>query len=254
MARPIGFIHSALADAGAWDGLIEALDMDVEPVLIELPGHGTADDWDETRGFSDQALEIALDALPPEPVPLVGHSLGAVIALRLAVEKFYRVSSLVMIEPVFFAAVTGTDVGDKAARDMASYRRKLRDGSDAMAARAFVDLWGNGTPWEDMPEARRRYIVDRIGLVEAANDLLWEDRPGLLRPGRLEEIEVPVTLVEGAKSHPVVPAIIDALGRRISDAEGITVPGAGHMVSVTHPKVVAEAIRGRLVWEDGSAS
>ncbi|MBT8414232.1 MAG: alpha/beta hydrolase, partial [Boseongicola sp.] len=254
MARPIGFIHSALADASAWDGLIAALDMDIEPVRIELPGHGAADNWDLTRDYSDQALEIALDALPPEPVPLVGHSLGAVIALRLAVEKFYRVSSLVMIEPVFFAAMKGTDVGDKAARDMAPYRRKLQEGSDAMAARAFVTMWGNGTPWDEMPEARRRYIVDRIGLVEAANDLLWEDRPGLLRPGRLEEIEVPVTLVEGGKTHPVVPAIIDALGRRIPNAEGITVPGAAHMVSVTHPKVVAEAIRARLVWDgDGVA-
>lgn len=253
MARPLGFIHCGLADGRAWDGLIEALVLDCDPVLIELPGHGTADDWDESRDFSDQAIEIALEALPSEPVPIIGHSLGAVIALRLAIEKFYRVSSLVMIEPVFFAAVKGTDVGDKAARDMAPYQRKLQAGSPAMAARTFFDLWGNGRPWEDIPEERRRYMVDRIGLIEAGDVLLWEDRPELLRPGRLEEIEVPVTLVEGAKSHPVVPAIVDALGRRISDAEGITVPGAGHMVPLTHPMVVAEAIRGRIIWPDADA-
>lgn len=253
MARKIGFIHSGLADASAWNGLIEALAMDVEPVLIELPGHGTADDWDKSRDFSDQAVEIALDALPPEPVPVIGHSLGAVIALRLAIEKFYRVSSLVMIEPVLFAAVKGTDVWDKAVRDTAPFARKLQEGSDAMAARAFVSLWGNGAPWEEISEARRRYMVDRIGLIEAANALLWQDQPGLLRERRLEEIEVPVTLVEGSKTHPVVPVIIDALGRRILDAEGITVPGAGHMVPMTHPEIVAEAIRGRLVWEDDCA-
>jgi len=213
-----------------------------------LPGHGTAADWDQSRDFSDQAIEIALEALPPEPVPLIGHSLGAVIALRLAVEKFYRVSSLIMIEPVFFAAVKGTDVGDKAVRDTAPFVRKLQDGSAALAAREFVKLWGDGTPWDDIPEARRRYMVDRIALVAAADPLLWEDNPELLRTGRLEEIDVPVTLVEGRKSHPVVPAIVDALGRRISDAEGITVPGAGHMVPVTHASVVAKAIRERIIW------
>lgn len=248
MARPLGLIHCGLADASAWDRLLEALALDVDPVLIELPGHGTADDWDSSRDFSDQAIEVALDALPAEPVPVIGHSLGAVVALRLAVEKFYRVSSLVMIEPVFFAAVKGTDVGDKAARDTAPFARKLGQGSDAMATREFMKLWGDGTPWDDIPEARRRYMVDRIGLIAAANDLLWEDRPGLLRAGRLEEIEVPVTFVEGGESHPVVPAIVDVLGRRIADAEGITVPGAGHMAPITHANVVAEAIRGRLQW------
>ena len=253
MAKPLGFIHCGLADARAWDGLIEALALDVDPVLIELPGHGTAEDWDETRDFSDQAIEIALEALPSEPVPIIGHSLGAVIALRLAIEKFYRVSSLVMIEPVFFAAVAGTDVGDKAARDNAPYKRKLKAGSPAMAARTFFELWGNGRPWDELPEDQRRYMVDRIGLIGAGDALLWEDLPELLRPGRLEEIDVPVTLVEGAKTHPVVPAIVDALGRRISGAEGITVPGAGHMVPVTHPSVVAEAIRGRIIWPDDGA-
>ena len=253
MARPLGLIHCGLADASAWDRLLEELAMDVDPILIELPGHGTAEPWDPDRAFADQAMEIALEALPDEAVPVIGHSLGAVIALRLAVEKFYRVSSLVMIEPVFFAAVKGREVFDKVTRDLAPFSRKVRDGSSAMATRDFVRIWGDGTAWDDIPEAKRRYMVDRIGLIGAANALLWEDRPGLLREGRLEEIEVPVTLVEGSDSHPVIPEIVDALGRRIRNAEGITVPGAGHMVPISHARIVAEAIKSRLIWGEESA-
>ena len=72
--------------------------------------------------------------------------------------------------------------------------------------------------------------------------------PNLLKEGRLEGLDIPVTLVEGDQSHPAMTQIIDALGRRIPEAEGIIVPGAGHMVPITDPVAVAEAVRDRLVW------
>ncbi|MGI9393655.1 MAG: alpha/beta fold hydrolase, partial [Boseongicola sp.] len=222
--------------------------LDFDPILIELPGHGDAEDWDRSRDFSDQAIEIALDRMPSEPIPLIGHSFGAVLALRLAVERPYRVSSLVLIEPVFYAAVAESYLFDKLRRDMAPFEGKVRDGSHAMATKTFVQNWGSGEDWDDIPETQRRYLVDRIEHVLAGEELLWEDPPGLLREGRIEALEMPVTLVEGETSHPIITTIVDALGARMPDAEGITVPGAGHMVPLTHPMPVAEAVRDRLVW------
>lgn len=248
MGLPLALIHCGLAHGNVWRPFLEALNLDVDPILIELPGHGDAEDWDQSRDFADQALEIALDALPSEPVPLIGHSFGAVLALRLAVERPARVSSLVLIEPVFYAAVAGSYHYDKVQRDMAPFAQKVRDGSHAIATKAFVQLWGGGEPWDDIPEMQRRYMVDRIEHVLAGETLLWEDRPGLLREGRIEALEIPVTLVEGEASHPVIARIVDALGARMKDAEGITVPEAGHMVPLTHPMPVAEAVRDRLVW------
>ncbi len=247
---PIGLIHCALAHGGVWRRFIEELGRPITPILIEQPGHGTAPDWDRTRDFSDQALEIALDALPKSPVPLIGHSFGAVLALRLAVERPSRVSSLVLIEPVFFAAAKGTWAHDKAMRDFEPYLKKLKDGSHAMAAKAFMKTWGGDTPWEEIPTKQREYMTARIELVAAADPLLKDDRPGLLRPGRIEALDMPVTIVDGGNSHPVMEKIVSAIGDRMRDAEWITVPGAGHMVPITHPKAVAQAIRDRLVWEE----
>jgi len=248
MGQPLALIHCGLAHGNVWKPFLAALNMDVDPILIELPGHGDAEDWDQSRDFADQALEIALDALPADPVPLIGHSFGAVLALRLAVERPARVSSLVLIEPVFYAAVSETYLFDKLRRDMAPFAQKAREGSHATATKAFHRLWGSGEPWDDIPEMQRRYMVDRIEHVLAGEALLWEDRPGLLRDGRIEALDMPVTIVEGEASHPVMTKIVDALGARMPDAEGITVPQAGHMVPLTHPMPVAEAVRGRLVW------
>ena len=59
---------------------------------------------------------------------------------------------------------------------------------------------------------------------------------------------MPVTFVDGGDSHPVISEIISTIGDRIRDAEWLTVPNAGHMVPITHPELVAKAIRDRLVF------
>jgi lipase len=54
--------------------------------------------------FPRPGTEHALGLLPEGPVHLIGHSFGATVALRLAIEAPERVASLTLIEPVLFAA------------------------------------------------------------------------------------------------------------------------------------------------------
>ena len=170
ITRPIGLIHCALAHGGVWRRFVEELGPGYLPILIELPGHGEAPDWDHSRDYSDQALELALDTLPAQPVPLIGHSYGAALALRLAVERPSRVSSLVLIEPVFFAAAKGSWAFDKVVRDHDPFVRKLAEGSNAMAAKAFTSVWDNETPWADIPQKQKDYLMSRIPLVKAGDN------------------------------------------------------------------------------------
>jgi len=246
---PIALIHSALGRAGNWRPFLNAWKgPSLSPLLIELPGHGLAEDWDQTRDFSDQALELALEEMPKDPVPLVGHSFGAVLALRLAVERPARVSSLVLIEPVFFAAAKGEYGYEKYLRDMAPFDRKMQNSQFATAAKDFHALWGTGQPWAEVSGEQKSYMTDRLKMVEAQYPLLKEDRPGILKPGRIEALEVPVTFVDGGESHQVMAVIISKIGDRLPDAEWVSVEGAGHMVPVTHPEAVVKAVRDRLVW------
>ena len=246
---PLALIHCALGRASGWRPFLNTLDSSVSPLLIELPGHGLAEDYDESRDFADQAVELALDEMPSSAVPLIGHSFGAAIALRIAVERPYRVSSLVLVEPVFFAAAKGRTSYDKVMRDLAPFESKMSSGSAATAARTFHQLWGTGA-WDDLSAEDRAYIMTRIGLVPKGNTLIIEDRPGILRPGGLEDLDMPVTFVDGGKSHPVMADIISQIGDRIPDAEWVTVPDAGHMLPITHPERLAEAVQGRL-FEEG---
>ncbi len=249
---PLALIHCALGRAASWRPFLNALDASVSPLLIELPGHGLAEDYDETRDYADQAVELALDEMPSQPVALIGHSFGAAVALRIAVERPYRVSSLVLVEPVFFAAAKGRTAYDKVIRDLAPFVSKIEAGSTATAARAFHELWGEGT-WDDLSNEDRAYIMGRIGLIPKGDTLIMEDRSQVLRPGGLEDLDMPVTFVDGGDSHPVMVEIISAIGDRIPHAEWFTVPGARHMLPMTHPKRLVEALDGRLFVDKAGA-
>lgn len=246
--KPLALIHCGLGKASNWRPMLNAMDSSVSPLLIELPGHGLAEDWDESRDYCDQAVEIALDEMPSHPVPLIGHSLGAAIALRIAVERPYRVSSVVLIEPIFFAAVKGRWAYDKIVRDLHAFEKRISASEHAMAAREFHKVWGDGE-WNDLPPEQRAYMVDRIGLVPAANPLIFDDRPGLLAPGRMEAVDVPVTFIDGGATHPVISEIIGTIGDRFQDAEWVSIPDAGHMLPMTHPEMVVKAMEGRLFVE-----
>jgi pimeloyl-ACP methyl ester carboxylesterase len=246
---PLALIHCALGRASNWRPFLNALERPVSPLLIELPGHGLAEDYDPSRDFADQAIEIAIDEMPSDPVPLIGHSYGAALALRLAVERPYRVSSLVLIEPVFFAAVKGRWAFEKIERDLASFAKRMSSAEHATAAKEFHAIWGDGRSWGDLTPDQRAYIVDRIPLIPPGDTLIVQDRSNILSPGRLEDLEMPVTFVDGGDSHPSIPEIISTLGDRIPNAEWVTVPDAGHMVPITHPERVVEAIGQRLFAE-----
>ncbi len=50
-------------------------------------------------------------------------------------------------------------------------------------------------------------------------------------------------LIAGAESPPVIAAILDAIASCLPQARRVTVPGAGHMVPISHPEAVSGALR-----------
>lgn len=244
--QPLALIHCTLGKAGNWRGFLKELDSPVSPLLIELPGHGNTEDWNPERDYSTQAAESVLSELPSTPISVIGHSYGAALALKLAVEHPGRISSLVLVEPVLFAAAEGRWAYDKIIRDLDALERKLKAAQFATAAKQFHKLWNPDLAWSDLSTDQRGYIVNRIGLIPAQNTYLLRDETGVLRPGMIEGIDIPVTFVDGGQTHPVIAEIVNAIGDRLSDAEWVSIPDASHMLPLTHPKALAEAVKGRL--------
>jgi pimeloyl-ACP methyl ester carboxylesterase len=247
-ARRALALHCSLAHSGAWSGLAAALSDLLTIDAFDLPGHGRSADWDGTTDLHRLATAAAAAWAEPGPVDLIGHSFGATVALRLAEERPELVRSLVLVEPVLFAAARGTDpvAHDRHVAHHRSFAALLAAGDRAAAAAMFHAEWGAGESLAALPESQRAYILARIAMILAADRVLLDDAEGLLAPGRIEAVSVPVLLVDGALSPPVIDAVMTALARRLTRPRRVTVPGAGHMVAISHAAAVADAVRAHL--------
>ncbi len=214
---------------------------------FDLPCHGQSGDWDGQGVMHDTATAMALsvlDVIDAGPVDVIGHSFGATVALRLAIEYPKRVRSLVMYEPVYFAPVMADDpgFGPGYARDTAPFDAALDAGDLEGAARAFNRLWGNATDWGDIPEATRDYMAARIHFIRDSSPFLIDDCAHLLAPGRFDAATMPALLLRGAGSPWAAP-VSHAIARRLPDAREICLDGVGHMGPITHPDTVAAPVR-----------
>ena len=103
---PVVLIHGYSGDLNNWLFNVEALAAHYPVVAIDLPGHGgsTKDVGDGSLRFLAQAVADLLAALQAKEVHLVGHSLGAAVAARLAADRPGLAKSLTLIAPAGLSA------------------------------------------------------------------------------------------------------------------------------------------------------
>ena len=243
---PVLLLHCSLAHSGAWSGVAKHLGDAFAMTAMDLPGHGRSPDWDRSGDFHEQATAMARSVLP-DGAHVAGHSFGATVALRLALEGT-ALRSLTLIEPVLFCAAraAGDPAYEAHRQAFEATDAAFRAGDRERAARLFSAGWGGGQPWEALPEAQRAYMTDRIHLIWAGTPVLEDDGAGLLAPGRLEGLDVPTLMIEGERSPAVIGATQRALAARMPRARRVTLPRAGHMAPITHPEAVAAAMARHL--------
>ncbi len=238
-------LHCTIAHSGAWSGLAAALSAQASLIAPDMLSHGRSPDWDGRGDFFDRMTELAASQLQ-KPMDVIGHSFGAMIALRLAVEHPDLVRRAILIEPVFFALakLDAPDLYDQHERDAEPFVSALAAGNASQAARLFNRMWStqDSPRWADLPDRTRAAMIRGVHVVPASNNALYKDGAGLLQPGKLERAQMPVRILSGSLTHPVIPAICNSLQRLLPAATTELIPGAGHMLPISHPKETARSL------------
>ena len=196
-----------------------------------LPAHAAATLADEV-----EFLHGRLAALKG-PIHLVGHSYGGAIAFRIATASRFaaRVRSLTLIEPILPGVLL--DQG----RD-----RHLYEHFSRLANRVCDALWHGDTPraldhfltfWHGHDAFGRVSGQARARMALHAHKLAIDFTAGFAETGvqgAARRIAVPVLLFSGGLSPFVTQRVVGCLASAVANARSIHLPGAGHMLAITH--------------------
>ena len=180
-----------------------------------------------------------------ERAHLVGHSYGGTIGLVLALEWPDLVDRMTLLEPAPYPLLREageTVFADEIERRNEDFIATVRGGGlNHEAMESYLDYF-NARPgyWRSLDrETRARMLAlsERLAV-------------GLEAVGRLEmsradlaAVAVPVTVVRGGATDPLHARLSELVAGAIPGASLVDLPGAGHMMTLTHGAEIAEILR-----------
>jgi len=234
-------VHSSASGHRQWRRLVETLQTRYRLIAVNLFGYGKTSSWPNTRPLSaaDQVeLVAAAAALAPEPVALVGHSLGGAVVLEAAAKLSNRVRVLVVFEPILFGHLKEhgpVSAYDEIASVGSRYNALAQSGDWSAAGEWFVDYWAAPGTWAAMPDERKRSTIAMLPAVVHE----WDMATIGIRP--LEgwrAIAAPVHLIHAADTRAPTRAIVTLLAERYPNWLLHEVPSGGHMAPLARPDLV----------------
>lgn len=251
--RPFVLVHGFTGDRSDWDEVRDPLAALGRTVTPDLRGHGATGGTGHPGDYSLERLVADLagfvDALGIARCDLLGHSMGGMVALRLALAEPQRVASLVLMDtapgpldllpPQLLAAACRT----ARTQGMEPIYRVLHAGrgaeARAPASRAAEARMGEAAYWARI---RRKLLAMDPEAFASLYPLLGAHAPVTERLG---EIRCPTTVIVGAQDLPFLAAA-DTLASGIPGARKAVIPEAAHSPQLEATDHWLEAVRAHL--------
>lgn len=229
-AATVLLLHGLGATGAVWDGVCRALEQRGAGRCIapDLPGHGSSA-WRDHYSVGGLASELAALVRASSDVVIIGHSLGAYVALALASGWFgIRVRAVVGIGPKIVwspqelenaAEIATRPVKSYATREEALARYRRVSGLDSTLAPAETSLARGiveGTEGWRLAQDPRTFAVAGAPFVTLA-----------------ASAQAPFVLARGSGDHMVTTEQL-----RAHDPQAVEIEGAGHNVHLQNPEAI----------------
>ena len=227
---PLVFVHGAGLSAATWQ---YQLDFFTDAKAVNLPGHGGSD-TEPMGSISDYAswLGTRIRASGPDPVTLVGHSMGSLIALETAARNADMVAGLVLIATAAEMRVNPELLDAARQRDTTAAAMVIKWSLPRHSGYGRPKDWVIGMSSDFMAAAESGLLA---GDLEACDN--YRDSVAMA-----ERVRCPSLLILGEKDAMARPPSAQPVAAALADARIIVVEKAGHMVPLEAPDGVNEAI------------
>ena len=258
--RPFVLVHGFTGSRDDWADVLPALEELGPTVTLDQRGHGgsTNPGTPEAYSLEQLVLDLArfLDAMGIECCDLLGHSMGGMVCLRLALAHPERVASLVLMDtapgPIGGASRKLLEVGAKIAREQgmaklftARRAQMSQDPERPAASRCAEQTMGPARYWERI--RAKIEAMDPEAFATLGNQLIDHESV----EDRLGEIRCPTTVLVGSEDTEFL-APSRRLEAGIRGARRIEIPGADHSPQIENTELWLAAIRDHLARARGA--
>jgi len=232
-------VHGVGMQQAIWAPQIAALSERHRVVTYDMLGHGESQDPPEGVRLVDYACQLAdlLDHLRIDAAAVVGHSMGALVALEFALQYPARASHVVALNATF----------NRTPEQRAAVLGRA-DALECTGVSATIDStierwFGNPVP-EDLRASAaliNRFMrqVHPVGYARSYRLFASSDAAHV---DRLQHLRMPVLFMTGELDPNSTPAMSEAMASRVARAELVIINGARHKMPLTRPAEVNERL------------
>ena len=237
--EPVVLIHGVGMRQDIWAPQIADLSAHFQVITYDMLGHGGSRVPPENVQLTDYADQLAqlLDHLNAPAASVIGHSMGALVALEFALRYPDRATRVVALNAAFMR--TPEQRAGVVARADALERTGVSATIDSTIERWF----GNPVPAELQAHAALvtefMQNVDPVGYARSYRLFATSDAA---HADRLQELRMPVLIMTGEFDPNSSPAMSEAMARRVPQAELVIVKDARHKMPLTCTQEVNERL------------
>ena len=252
-------LHCSLGSGRQWARLTEELGSSHQVLAPDISGYGGGPgcaDLPTTLAEEVAYLGAAFENIEG-PIHLVGHSYGGAIAFKIATAPPFagRVRSLTLIEPVLPTLLKENPAD-----------RRLHDLFTEFARNVSADLW-NGmyleavdrftSYWNGSGHAERPSAEAWLRMIKRIEKVAYDFTAALSEENvtsAAAAIKVPTLLLSGGLSPYLTQRIVGRLSSLVAGADAHHFPAAGHMLPLTHARLVNPLIAAHIRRADDLAT